>query len=77
MAKLLTPLAIGKMKPGKKRIEVRDGGCRGLILVIQPSGHKAWGMRFRDRTGGLVRMTLGAVDLTGENSTGGPVRARP
>src|SRR6478735_4386221 len=58
MAKLLTAVAVQKIKPQGQRIEMRDSGCRGLILVVQPSGHKSWAMRFRDRNGKLVRMTL-------------------
>jgi len=73
MAKLLTAAAVQKIKPQGQRIEVRDSGCRGLILVVQPSGHKSWCMRFRDRNGKLVRMALGAVDLTGKETAAEPI----
>jgi integrase len=77
MAKLLTPLAVQKMRPGPKKIEVRDAGCRGLLLIIQTSGLKSWGMRFRDRNGDLVRLTLGAVDVSGAETTANPVMGIP
>ncbi|WP_377828814.1 tyrosine-type recombinase/integrase [Bradyrhizobium lupini] len=73
MATLLTTTAVKRMKHHSQRIEVRDAGCRGLIFVIQPSGHKSWAMRFRDRNGKLVRMALGAVDLTGQESAAEPI----
>ncbi|MGY3370096.1 hypothetical protein ACVWZL_007221 [Bradyrhizobium sp. GM2.4] len=73
MAKLLTAAAVQKIKPQAQRTEVRDSGCRGLILIVQPSGHKSWTMRFRDRNGRLVRMALGAVDLTGEETAAEPI----
>jgi integrase len=65
----LTAAAVQRLRAGKERREIRDGGCRGLILVVQPSGHKAWAMRFRQR-GQLMRMTLGPVDLNGVEATG-------
>jgi integrase len=77
MAKLLTAAAVQKMKRQAQRIEVRDSGCRGLILVIQPSGHKSWAMRFRDRNSKLVRMSLGAVDLTGIETAAEPIIGAP
>src|SRR4051812_26081473 len=73
MSNLLTVSAVQKMKPQRQRIEVRDSGCRGLILVVQPSGHKSWAMRFRNRNGKLVRMALGAVDLTGKETAAEPI----
>lgn len=66
MATMLTSAAVRKLKPSTKRTEVHDAGSRGLTLVIEPSGHKPWKMRFRDRRGKLVRLTLGAVDLDGQ-----------
>lgn len=47
MAKPLTAKAIENLKPGAERREVADGGCRGLFLVVQPSGRKSWAVRYR------------------------------
>jgi integrase len=76
MATQLTMAAVQRLRPGKDRREIRDGGCRGLILVIQLSGHKSWTMRFRQR-GKLVRMTLGPVDLKGTAAAGAPIMGTP
>jgi integrase len=60
MAKVLTVAAIEalKLKPGKDRHEEPDGGCRGLYLILQKSGARSWGVRYRHR--GLTRkLTLG------------------
>ena len=45
MAKVLTDLGIKNAKPkrhqGKAVItEIPDGGCRGLRLVLHPTGHR-------------------------------------
>ena len=64
-AKLLTAAAVARLRPGPQRVEIRDAGCPGLILIIQPSGVKSWAMRFRRSGGRLMRMTLGPVDQTG------------
>ena len=76
MATQLTTAAVQRLRPGKERREIRDGGCRGLILVVQPSGHKSWAMRFR-RRGVLVRMTLGPVDVSGAVAAGTPIMGTP
>jgi integrase len=54
----LTNISIAKKKPKAERYEVQDGGCRNLVLVIQPSGVKSWALRFRFR-GDAIRFTLG------------------
>ena len=46
MSKRLTALQIENAKPGKARREISDGGS-GLYLVVQPSGHKSYAVRFR------------------------------
>ena len=58
-APILTAKTCEKLQPhATKRIEIRDGNCPGLRLVIQPSGVKSWAVRFRhDRR--QVKMTLG------------------
>jgi integrase len=42
----LTALRVSNAKPGVTRREISDGGS-GLYLVVQPSGHKSWAVRFR------------------------------
>src|SRR5262249_22159519 len=59
MAKVLTAIACRNARPGAKRREIPDAGCRGLYLIVQPSGAKSWGVRFRFRS--LPRkLTLGS-----------------
>jgi integrase len=56
----LTALAVAKARPGRTRREIHDRGCPGLFLVIQPTGHRSWAVRYRYR--GLPRkLTLGPV----------------
>lgn len=73
MATLLTAPAVKRMRAGATRKEIRDSGCPGLILVIQPSGHKSWAMRISRPNGKQTRMALGGVDLSGEEAQGEPV----
>lgn len=47
MAARLTDISIKNAKPGETRREIPDGGCKGLYLVIQPSGKKSWAVRYR------------------------------
>jgi integrase len=47
MTKRLTALSVENAKPGSSRREISDGGHNGLHLVVQPSGHKSWAVRFR------------------------------
>jgi integrase len=47
MAKALTAKSIENLRPGTARREIPDGGCRGLYLVVQPSGRRAWAVRYR------------------------------
>lgn len=58
MAKALTPIAAQAIKPGHGRREVPDGGCRGLHLVVQPSGAKSFALRYRLH-GRPAKLTLG------------------
>jgi integrase len=67
MAKILTAVAVGKAKPKTnrktselERHEIPDRGCKGLYLIVQPSGAKSWAVRYR--YGGRTRkLTLGAL----------------
>lgn len=47
MTARLTDIAIKNAKPGPNRREIPDGGCKGLYLVVQPSGAKSWAVRYR------------------------------
>src|SRR6266480_2962065 len=77
MAKVLTAAAVKKFKPGGKRRVIRDGGSRSLYLIIQPSGARSWGMRFRGPTGKAAKMVLGPVDLSGAEVSGEPTVGMP
>jgi integrase len=64
MAKLLTDLGVKNAKPkrhqGKAVItEIPDGGCRGLRLVLHPTGHRSWIVRYRRPDGRTAKLTVG------------------
>ena len=67
---MLTDAAVKKLKPHKKRREVPD--AHGLHLVIQPSGHKSWALRFRRPDGRTAKLTLGSCDVSGAELEGEP-----
>jgi integrase len=77
MAKTLTAAAVKKYRPGKARREIADGGCPGLYLVLQPSGHRSWALRFRRPSGRPAKLTLGTVDLSGKETESVPVLGQP
>ncbi|MGB3271805.1 MAG: integrase arm-type DNA-binding domain-containing protein [Xanthobacteraceae bacterium] len=60
MAKALTSVSVKNAKPGNGRREIPDPGCKGLYLVVQPSGAKAWAYRYRF-AGRPKKLTLGPV----------------
>jgi integrase len=43
----LTPISVANAKPTATRREIPDGSCRGLYLVVQPSGRQSWAVRYR------------------------------
>jgi integrase len=47
VSKKLTAISVSQARPGVSRREIPDGGCPGLYLVVQPSGTKSFGIRFR------------------------------
>jgi integrase len=47
MAKKLTDVAVRNFKAGTQRREIPDGGCAGLYVVLQPSGHRSYAVRYR------------------------------
>jgi integrase len=77
VAKTLTAAAVKNHLPGRARREIPDGGCPGLRLVIQPSGRRSWAMRFRRPDGKTAKLTLGPVDLSGQEAEGEPVVGAP
>ena len=77
MAKALTAAAVAKYRPGPERRVIRDGGARSLFLVIEPSGHRSWRMRFRTPAGRIAKLTLGPVDLSGRELKGDPALGQP
>jgi integrase len=77
MAKTLTAAAVKNYRPGKGRREIPEGGCPGLYLVIQASGHRSWALRFRRPSGRPAKLTLGPVDLSGKEAEGAPVLGQP
>jgi integrase len=77
MARKLTAAAVERLRPGKTRREVPDGGCPGLYLIIQNTGHKSWALRFRRPGGQPAKLTLGVVDSSGKEAAGEPVVGMP
>ena len=77
MAKTITAAAVKNYRPGEGRREIPDGGCPGLYLVIQASGHRSWAMRFRRPNGKPAKLTLGPVDLSGQEAESEPVLDSP
>jgi integrase len=75
--KPLTAAAVAKFKPGATRRRICDAGARSLFLVVEPSGHKSWQMRFRRPGGRDARITLGPLDLSGRELTGEPQVGMP
>jgi hypothetical protein len=61
MAKPLTAVAVANARPPKdgSRREIPDGGCTGLYLIVQPSGHKSWAIRYRYKGKASRKLTLG------------------
>jgi integrase len=70
-AALLTAPTLDRYRPKAKRRRVRDLGSTGLFLVIEPSGHKSWQMRFRRPDGRPAKITLGKVDGSGAKAIKG------
>ena len=54
----LTAATVDRIKPTDRRQEIPDALCKGLYLVVQPTGKRGWQVRYRH--GGVHRrMTLG------------------
>jgi hypothetical protein len=76
-ATALTDAAVKKYKPGAERRRIRDTLAKSLFLIIEPSGHKAWQMRFRRPDGKPGKVTLGPVDFSGSELKGEPEVGHP
>ena len=62
MAKMLTAKSVENEKATDKRKEIPDAGVPGLLLIVQPSGDKAWTYRYR--FGGVrKRLALGKFPI--------------
>jgi integrase len=66
-----------RYRPGKERREIPDGDAKGLYLVVQPSGHRSFALRFRRPNGKPCKLVLGSFDASGKEPEGGPVLGTP
>jgi integrase len=66
MPKVLTDAAVRRYKAGAARRVIRDAKATSLYLLVQPSGHKSWMMRFRRPGGKPGKLVLGPVYAEGE-----------
>jgi integrase len=62
MSKPLTAVAVDKLKAKPSRYEVPDGGQRGLLVVVFPSGKKSFIVRYRF-VGIKRKLTIGDIGL--------------
>jgi integrase len=63
--KALTDIAIRNLKPGSERREIPDPGCRGLYVVVQPSGARSFAVRYRFAGRGCKLTLPPGVSLAG------------
>src|SRR5262249_41751686 len=63
MARGFTDIAIKNLKPATVRREIPDPGARGLYVVVQPSGHKGFAVRFRF-DGKPKKLSIGNITLS-------------
>jgi integrase len=76
MRKALTPISIANLRPRVQKYEVSDGGCQGLRIEVQPTGHKSGILRYR--FGGRTRkLTLGSFMAEAPQSQAAPVLDTP
>jgi integrase len=76
VAKTLTLASVTKTKPTRKRRFIPDGGSQALYLVVQPSGHRSWALKFR-RGSGPAKIHLGPLALENRPDAGEPVIGQP
>lgn len=77
MAKPLTDAAIRRFKPAAQRRRIKDAGARSLYLVIEPSGHRSFEMRFRRPDGRPAKIRIGTYDMSGHELQGDPQVGQP
>ena len=75
-ARVLTAIAVAKLRPKSERFEVRDAGCRGLRVIVQPSGHKSFHLRYWNRGKGH-NLALGPVLEGAPETVTAPVLGAP
>jgi integrase len=64
MTTAFTAITVASYRPAASRREIPDGGCRGLYLVIQPTGAKSWAVRYHlPGSTKTVKLTLGTVGV--------------
>jgi integrase len=68
----LTVAAVAKYTARSKRREIPDT-TPGLFLIIQPSGHKSWALRFRRPDGRPAKLTIGRAELSDTETADEPV----
>jgi integrase len=73
----LTTAGIERYRPTRKRREIRDSTFRGLYLIVQPTGAKAFAMRFCRPDGTAAKLTLGPYDDSGVKLRDEPVIGQP
>jgi integrase len=76
-AKQLTSAACKKFAPGRDRRRIRDASSRSLFLIVEPSGHKSFQMRFRVPDGRIRKLTLGPFDASDQGTKDAPVIGQP
>jgi integrase len=59
----LTKTAIAQLSTAEARYRVRDVGCEGLYLVVEPSGRKHWIVRYPGERGVQREKGLGAYPI--------------
>jgi integrase len=62
MSRILTAVAVDKLRARPSRYEVPDGGQRGLLVVVFPSGKKSFIVRYRFGVR-KRKLTLGGMSL--------------
>jgi integrase len=76
-SKLLTDAACRRYARRRERYRIRDLGARSLYFVVEPSGFKAFEMRFRRPGGKPGKVRLGPFDINGKELKGEPTVGQP
>ena len=62
MPKMLTAIAVSKLRSNGAEREVPDLACRGLYLIVYKTGRKSWALRYRrPGDGRSAKLVLGSV----------------